>query len=211
MGLKFAASQRPLKTILITSAVPGEGKTTTATNLAVMLANMGDKVLLVDADLRRQTVHKLFGMDSKTGLGSIVLGQAELFSTIKPVKGHPGLSVLTAGPTFPNPAEVLSSERTRKMLASLRDKYDLIIIDSPPIMPVSDPLILSELSDGVIIVTKGGATSRVVARKACQSLGKINAAIIGVVMNNVRIPKGVYGSYYYSYYRPYGEARKETV
>ena len=211
MGLKFAASQRPLKTILITSAIPGEGKTTTAINLAVMLANMGDKVLLVDADLRRQTIHKLFGMDGSAGLGSVVLGQAELFSTIKRVKGHPGLSVLTAGPAFPNPAEVLSSEQARKVLASLRDKYDLIIIDSPPVMPVADPLILSEMSDGVIIVTKGGVTSRVVARKACQSLGKINATIIGVVMNNVRIPKGVYGSNYYSYYRPYGEARKKTA
>jgi capsular exopolysaccharide synthesis family protein len=211
MGLKFAASQRPIKTILVTSAIPGEGKTTTSTNLAVMLANMGDRVLLVDADLRRQSVHKLFGMESTTGLGSIVLGQAELFSTIKPVEGHPGLSVLTAGPAFPNPAEVLSSERAREVLAALRDKYDLIIIDSPPILPVSDPLILSEMSDGVIIVTKGGSTSRVVAWKACQSLATINAKIIGVVMNNVRVPKGVYGSYYYSYYRPYGEARKETA
>jgi len=176
-----------------------------------MLANMGDKVLLVDADLRRQTIHKLFGMDGSAGLGSVILGQAELFSTIKRVKDHPGLSVLTAGPAFPNPAEVLSSEQARKVLAALRDKYDLIIIDSPPIVPVSDPLILSEMSDGVIIVTKGGATSRVVARKACQSLEKINATIIGVVMNNVKIPKGVYGSYYYSYYRPYGESRKETA
>ncbi len=211
MGLKFAASQRPLRMVLVTSAVPGEGKTTTAVNLAVMLANMGDKVLLVDADLRRPAIHKRFGLDNSTGLGSVVLGQAELSSAIRAADGQPNLSVLSAGPTFPNPAEVLSSARTREVLTSLRDRYDLILIDSPPVMPVSDPLILSEMSDGVIMVTKGGATSRAAARQACQSLEKINSAIIGVVMNCVKAPRGGYGSYYYSYYRAYGEAGKETA
>jgi Mrp family chromosome partitioning ATPase len=128
----------------------------------------------------------------------------------KPVKDHADLSVLTASPAFPNPTEVLSSERAWNVWAALHDKYDLIFIDSQPIMPVSDPLILSELSDGVIIVKLGGATKGVVARKACQSLGKMTATIIGVVMNSVRIPNGVYGSYY-STTPPYGEARKETV
>ena len=211
MGLKFAASQKPLRTVLVTSAVPGEGKTTTAANLAVMLANMGDKVLLVDADLRRPAIHKRFGLDNSTGLGSVVLGQAELSSAVRSAAGQPNLSVLTAGPSFPNPAEVLSSERARQVLASLRDRYDLILMDSPPVMSVTDPLILSEMSDGVIIVAKGGATSRVAVRQACQSLEKINSAIIGVVMNYVKAPKGGYGSYYYSYYRAYGEAGKETA
>jgi capsular exopolysaccharide synthesis family protein len=211
MGLKFAASQRPLKTILVTSAIPNEGKTTTAANLGLALSQMGERILLVDADLRRQSMHKYFNLDNTTGLGSVIVEQGDVFAAIKRVEGHPHLSVLSAGPTFPNPSEVLSSEGMKTVLASLRDKFDAVIIDSPPIMPVSDPLVLSGLVDGVVLVARGGSTSRAIAKKACQSLEKMQAHIIGVVMNNVKIPKGTYGYYYYSYYRPYGEGRKDRA
>ncbi len=199
MGLKFAASQRPLKAILVTSAVPGEGKTTTAANLAVMLANMGEKVLLVDADLRRPSVHKRFGLGNAAGLGSVVLGQTELSAAIRRADGRPNLSVLSAGPIFPNPAEVLSSERTREAFATLKKDFDVVVIDAPPVLPVSDPLILSGMADGVLVIVKGGATSREAVLRTCQSLSQSNSNIVGVVLNYVKVPKSGYGSYYYSY------------
>ena len=217
MGLKFAASQRPLKTILITSAVPNEGKTTTASNLAIVLARMGERVLLVDADLRRQSIHKYFNLDNTAGLGSIIVEQGDLLSAIKQVEAIPNLSVLAGGPTFPNPSEVLASEWMKEVISILRGTYDRIIMDSPPIMPVSDPLILAGLVDGVIMVSQAGTTGKAVVRKACQSLTKLNAHIIGLVLNKVRVRKRGYGyyyyyhNYYYSNYRNDSPKRKEKT
>ncbi len=211
MGIKFAASQRPLKTVLITSSTPHEGKTTTASNLAVVLAQMGERVLLIDADLRRHNIHRQFDLDNSTGLGSVLMDPASASAAIKEVAEVPGLSVLTSGPLFPNPSEILASDHMKDLLASLRHRYDHIVIDSPPIMAVSDPLILSGLADGVIMVVQGGVTSKAVVNKACQTLTQINAHIVGVVLNNVKIPKRGYGYYYYSYYQSYASPQKDTV
>jgi capsular exopolysaccharide synthesis family protein len=210
MGLKFSASERPLNTILVTSAVPSEGKTTTAVNLALVLAQMGERVLLIDADLRRPSIHAYFNLDNSVGLGSIIVEQGDVLSAIRRLENIPNISVLSAGPLFPNPSEVLSSEAMKELVSTLRGNYDRIVIDSPPIMPVSDPLILSALADGVIMVLRGGVTSRMLAQKACQSLLKIHAHIIGIVLNNVKISKSVYGDYYHSYYHPYAEVKKDT-
>jgi capsular exopolysaccharide synthesis family protein len=171
---------------------------------------MGERVLLIDADLRRPGIHAYFNLDNSVGLGSVIAEQADVFSAIRRLDQVPNMSVLSAGPLFPNPSEVLSSETMKELVSTLRGNYDRIIIDSPPIMPVSDPLILSALADGVILVTKGNATSRALAQKACQSLLKIRAHIIGIVLNNVKIPKGGYGYYYHSYYHPYAEVKKDA-
>lgn len=208
MGILFAASQKPIKILLVTSSVEGEGKTTTSVNIAVALARMGEKVLLVDGDLRRRTLHKRFGLDNAKGIGSVIVENADLSAVIRPVAAVKNMSVLTAGPAVPNPAELLASERMKEMLASLRGRFDRIIIDSPPVLPISDPLVLSQLCDGVIMVIRGGTTSRVIAKKACEALEKLNANIVGVVMNNVRITDKAYG-YYYSYYS-YGYEEKGT-
>ncbi len=210
MGIKFAASQRPLKTILITSAVPSEGKTTTASNLAIVLARMGERTLLIDADLRRQSIHKHFKLDNSAGLGSIIVEKGDLFSAIKEIEIVPHLSVLPGGPTFPNPSEVLASERMRDLISSLREKYDRIIIDSPPIMPVSDPLIVGGLADGVIMVSQAGSTGKAVVKKACQSLMKLNVHIIGIVLNKVRVRKRGYGYYYYYHNYYYSNYRNDS-
>ena len=210
MSLKFSAAERPLNTVLITSAVPSEGKTTTAANLALVLAQMGERVLLIDADLRRPGIHTYFNLDNSVGLGSIIAEQGDVFSAIKRLDQVPNISVLTAGPLFPNPSEVLSSEAMKTLVSSLRGSYDRIVIDSPPIMPVSDPLLLSALADGVIMVVRGGVTSRPIAQKACQSLLKIHAHIIGIVLNSVHMPKSGDSYYYHSYYHPYAEVEKNA-
>lgn len=199
-SLVFAGSQKPLKTILITSSAPGEGKTTTATNMAVVLAQMGEKVLLIDADLRRASIHKRFKLNNTIGIGSILVERGDISSAIRQSKELPSLSVLSAGPVFPDPAGLLASEAMRDLLLKLRDNYDRIIIDSPPIMAVTDPIILSSLADGVIVIVHGGVTSKAIVKKACHSLKNINAHIIGIVLNNVIISRSGYGYYYYSYY-----------
>jgi len=212
MGLKFAASETPLNAVLITSALASEGKTTTASNLAVVLAEMGERVLLIDGDLRRPSVHSYFGLDNAVGLGSVIAEQVDLSSAIKQLENS-NLSILTAGPNFPNPSELLSSDRMKEVLSVVREQYSRIIIDSPPIMPVSDPLILSALVDGVIMVSRGGVTSRLPVQKACQSLLNMKAHIIGVVLNNLKMSKRGYDYYYhyYSYYHPYTSTRKEKA
>lgn len=211
MGLKLSSSERPLKTVLITSSIPSEGKTTTAANLANVLAQMGERVLLLDADLRRSSIHKYFNVDNSHGIGTVIAEHGNVFSAIRQLESVPNLSILPAGPMFPNPTEVLSSDYMKGLVSSLREKYDRIVIDSPPIMPVSDPLILSGLADGVIVVVQGGVTSRGITQKACQSLSKMQAHIIGIVLNNVKIPKRGYGYYYYSYYHPYAGTGKNAA
>jgi capsular exopolysaccharide synthesis family protein len=199
MGLLFASSRKPLKTLLVTSSVEGEGKTTTAINIAAALARTGEKVLLLDGDLRRRSLHKRFNMDNPAGIGSVIIEQADLASVIHPVEAVENMHILTAGPAVPNPAELLSSDRMKEILASLSGRFDRVIIDSPPVLPISDPLVLAQLCDGVIMVVRGGVTSRVLAKKACQALEKLNATIVGCILNNVKISDRAYG-YYYSYY-----------
>ncbi len=211
MGLKFSSSERPLKTVLITSSIPSEGKTTTASNLANVLAQAGERVLLIDADLRRPSIHKYFDVDNSIGIGSVIAEHGDVFPAIRQLKSIPNLSILSAGPMFPNPTEVLSSDHMKELLTALRGKYDRIVIDAPPIMPVSDPLILAGLSDGVIIIARGGVTSRGITLKSCQSLIRMKVPIIGIVLNNVKIPKRGYGNYYYSYYHPYSSTGKNTT
>ncbi|MDX2043154.1 MAG: polysaccharide biosynthesis tyrosine autokinase [Acidobacteriota bacterium] len=205
----LSAAGNPPKTILFTSGQPGEGKTTTAINTAISLSQLGSSVLLIDADLRRPTVHRVFKMGQSQGLSTFLSRQVEIDPLINKL-WVPNLSVLPCGPIPPNPAELISSERMRLLLKELGERYDHILIDSPPLINVTDPVILSTMVDGVILVVQAGRSTRDIVRRARQELGSVGAKIFGVVLNNLDIKREGYDSYL-STYGSYGYGEKQAA
>ncbi|MBP6820988.1 MAG: polysaccharide biosynthesis tyrosine autokinase [Acidobacteria bacterium] len=205
----LSAAGNPPKTILFTSGQPGEGKTTTAINTAISLSQLGASVLLIDADLRRPTVHRVFKMGQSQGLSTFLSRQVEIDPLINKL-WVPNLSVLPCGPIPPNPAELISSERMRLLLKELGEKYDHILIDSPPLINVTDPVILSTMVDGVILVVQAGRSTRDIVRRARQELGSVGAKIFGVVLNNLDIKREGYDSYLATYGN-YGYGEKQAA
>lgn len=198
----------PPKTILVTSSQPGEGKTTTAVNTAISLAQLGSSVLIIDADLRRPAVHKTFKMQNTKGLSNYLSSKTPIENLIINLP-TPGLSVLPCGPIPPNPAELISSDRMKDLLRVLGERYDHIIIDSPPLISVTDPVILSTMVDGSILVVQAGKSSRDLIRRARHELAGVGAKIFGVVLNNVDVKKEGYDDYYYYRYNSsYGDGQK---
>jgi capsular exopolysaccharide synthesis family protein len=189
----------PPQVILVTSSVPSEGKTTTATNVATSLAQTGADVLIIDADMRRPRVHTLFGLDHHEGL-SILLAKEFDESDISAVivrDEASGLYVMPSGTIPPNPAELVGSQQMEKLLALLRTKFRYVVIDSPPVASFTDGVLISLLTDGVLLVVHGGHSSSAVVRHARQQLRNVGAKILGVVMNKVNLGDANY--YYYSY------------
>jgi capsular exopolysaccharide synthesis family protein len=201
-SLLFSSAGHPPKVILVTSAQPSEGKTTTAVNTAIMLAQTGANVLVVDCDLRRPSVHAHFGLANTSGLTNFLAGDTELVAVLQASEKLPNLSVLASGPVPPNPAELLGSNEMVKLLELLSENFTHIIIDSPPVISFTDAVILSTLVDGVMLVVHGGKSSRGVARRARQQLMDVGARIYGVVLNNVNTKSHEY-SYYYNHYARY--------
>jgi polysaccharide biosynthesis transport protein len=195
----LSSAGHPPKTILVTSGRPGEGKTTTAINTAISLAQLGASVLIIDCDLRRPKVHKVFGITHVHGLSTYLSRDAEIGELIHALP-IPNLFLLPCGPTPPNPAELVSSEKMREMLVSLSEQYDHIILDSPPLINVTDPVILSTMVDGVIMVVHAGKSTRDVVRRASQELTGVGAKVFGVVLNNVNLQREGYDEYYYQRY-----------
>ena len=200
------------RAILVTSAGPVEGKTTVVTSLAIALAQSGDSVLLIDCDLRRPRVHKVFGLKNNFGVSACILNPSAFDpTTIKTVV--PGLSVLPAGPQVPNPAELLHSAKFKVFLEHLLSQYDRVLIDSPPVVPVTDAVILSNVVDGTILVVRAFKTSKDLLRQASRSLSDVGAKMIGCILNGVDINKrhkGYYQQYYYYKAEGYGEDEAET-
>jgi succinoglycan biosynthesis transport protein ExoP len=192
----------PPKTILVTSGQPGEGKTTTVINTAISFAQLGTSVLIIDGDLRKPSTHKMLGVDAERGLSTYLSSNVEVDDLILklPISN---LSLLPCGPVPPNPAEMISSSRMRDLLAMLAERYDHILIDSPPLAHVTDPVILSTLADGVILVVHGGKSTRDMVRRARQDLLNAGAKIYGVVLNNIDPRRQGY-DYYYHYRYYYG-------
>ena len=191
----------PLKVLLVTSAIPNEGKSTVATNLAVAMSQMGERVLLIDVDMRRHNLHEFFASDNSTGISDLIIDPLRLPEAIKKIEGVPNLSLITGGTLAPNPSELIGSDRMKKLIGDLRGQYDRIILDSPPLMAFSDSLLLSRLSDGVIMVAWGAKTPRGTIIKAADLLKGVNARILGLVLNKidtVRHQSYAYYSYYYS-------------
>lgn len=191
---------KELKTILVTSSTLGEGKSTIASFLAVTVAQRYNrKVLLLDADLRRATIHHHFSLNRVQGLTELLEGEMELRDIIKKTDLE-NLKIITAGGRTEKPAELLESPKLKQLIDELRFYHDLLIIDSAPIIPVSDALILGQQTDGVLLVVKAGATQREVAKRACELLRGSSLNIVGLVMNNMKEMLPYYYNYnYYGY------------
>ncbi len=194
-NIEFSSVDQELKTIVVTSAGPAEGKSTTAANLAVVMAHNGQQVLLVDADLRKPTSHYTFGMINTRGLTNVLTKQETLEEAVRQTKIE-NLSLLTCGPIPPNPAELLNSKMMERVLEMAGTEYDIVIIDTPPVMVVTDAQILANKCDGVILVVSSGKTEREQAIKTKEQLQKVKARLLGVVLNNKDTKDGQY--YYYS-------------
>lgn len=206
----LSSAGNPPKIILVTSSQPGEGKTTTAVNTAISLTQLGANVLLIDADLRRPAVHKAFKLSHARGLSNYLSGNAALSDLIVDLP-IPNLSLLACGPIPPNPAELVSSERMKEMLRVLSQLYDHIIVDSPPLINVTDPIILSTIVDGTILVVQASRSTRDMLRRSRQELAGVGAKVFGVVLNNVDIKRDGYDEYYYyRYYSNYAQDAKQN-
>lgn len=198
-NLTLSAPDKPLKKVLITSGGPHEGKTTVACWIATTLAQTGKRVLLMDCDLRKPRMHKVFDRTNESGLTAVLMDPA-LLDKLNLETQVPNLSLLVAGPSVPNPSELLHSERFAKFLALLETKYDCIIIDSPPVAAVTDATILSTLVDGTLLVVRAHATYRELAKQAMRMLRDVSTSTLGVVLNATDLDRGGYGNYRYHYY-----------
>jgi capsular exopolysaccharide synthesis family protein len=197
--LLSSAVKRP-RMIMFTSPMPQEGKTTTCVNMAIVLAQRGEKILLVDADLRRPGVHRAFGLPNSTGLSSVLAGLDSFENAVQGYPSQSNLFILPTGPIPPYPAELLGSNRMQELLDKLRLSYDQVILDSPPVNLVTDPAVLSPLMDAVFLVVRSGKTSKGALRHAQEQLQQIKAPLTGIIVNDTRLQSV---DYHYRYY--YGE------
>jgi polysaccharide biosynthesis transport protein len=203
-SLLFSSAGKPPQTILVTSSQPSEGKTTTAINTAITLAQSGAEVVIIDCDLRRPRLHSHFDLENTTGLTNYLSGDRNPENLLKPYPGLPNLKVVTSGPIPPNPAELLSSNEMKHLLQFLKSNFKHVVVDSPPAISFTDAAILSTLVDGVVLVAMSGKSSIHLMRRFKQRLSTIGARIYGVVLNGIKpntLEYGYYGyGYTYSYY-----------
>ncbi|PDW03913.1 CpsD/CapB family tyrosine-protein kinase [Candidatus Viridilinea mediisalina] len=188
-NILFSSLDRPLRTLLVTSTAPNEGKSTTLANLAVTMAQAEQRVLVVDCDLRRPSLHTLFGLPNEQGLTSAILAQND---DLPPAQATvvPGLKVLTSGPLPPRPADLLGSRRMAAMIERMSANADIVLFDTPPVVAVTDAAALAPRVDGVLLVLHAGHTRRDRAREARQLLEKVKANIVGVVLNGAKQERG---------------------
>ena len=201
-SLQFVRQEQQLRSLVVTSPGVGDGKTSTLANLGVVFAQAGERVVLVSCDLRRPRIGEFFGLDEQAGLTSVLTGQQTLEEAVLPVPGFDRLSLLPAGPVPPNPAELLNSASARDIFTRLRDDFDLVLIDSPPVLPVTDAAILSRHADATLMLAAAGQTRRGDLHRAVEKLDQVGATILGIVLNKVTRQTG--RNYGYSYaYKPY--------
>jgi tyrosine-protein kinase Etk/Wzc len=194
-NLIFSQAVQTLRTLVVTSPAPSEGKTTTAANLAVSFAQQGMRVLIVDCDLRRSRLHKMFGVPREPGVTELVLGQIDQDTAVRETTVT-GLYVLPSGQLPPNPSELLGGERMKKTLASLSEAFDLIVLDTPPLLAASDAAILATIADGVVIVVRAGVTEADAGQQAMAQLQSVGARVVGAVLNDPDSKLQQYGGYY---------------
>lgn len=196
-NIQYASVDQAIRSIVVTSTAPMEGKSTTTANLAVVFAQQGKKTLLIDADLRKPTAHYTFQLPNTFGLTSVLTKQAELMDAVH-MTDVENLFVLTSGPIPPNPAELLASVSMEYLLKEAYNLYDFILFDTPPVLTVTDAQVLANLADGSILVTSSGTTDRDGAIKAKEILTSAQAKLLGAVLNNKKADKDTHYYYYYA-------------
>jgi capsular exopolysaccharide synthesis family protein len=189
-NIQFSSLDTDLRTVLVTSAAPDEGKTTVLANLAITFAESGRKVIVVDADLRRPTLHELFGLNDAPGITDMILDE-QLEPPLQATM-IPNLRLLASGPLPPNPSELLASERMSRVIGRLSELADVVLFDSPPASAVSDAAVLAARLDGVLLVVFSGRTRRDRARQAKEQLERVGARLLGVILNNARLERDAY-------------------
>jgi capsular exopolysaccharide synthesis family protein len=211
-NLLFSSPDNPPRVFVVTSAGQQEGKTVTAVNLAITMALSEKRVLLVDADMRKPRIHKIFGIGNKFGLSNLIGGSPDIGDALQNT-AVPTLVVIPSGPVPPNPSEMLGSARLGKLLELLREKFDIIIFDCTPLLAVTDATVLATKVDGVILVIKSGATSRRIINRGVRQLEDVKANIVGAVLNQVNFRKSsyYYSPYYAHYYGEKEEGEKGSV
>ena len=217
-NLRFSGVDKEMKVVEITSAVPNEGKSTVLASLAIVMAQAGNRVLLVDCDFRNPTQHKLFGLPNK-GVSNCIATGGDFHEIVQHIEQE-NLDILTSGPIAPNPSEILMSNRMQVFLDTAREEYDYVLLDTPPVMPVTDAAALSSKTDGVMLVVASGEDKPEMVQFAKTRLEQAGATIIGCVLNKVKVGGGKYGygyggkhygygyGYGYGYY--YGGTEEET-
>ena len=197
-NIQFSSVDKQIKTLMVTSSMMSEGKTTTITNLAETFAQAGNRVIVVDADLRRPRVHQVFGVSNQQGVTNVLAGQVDLKDVVK-VAGSQ-INVLTSGPIPPNPSELLGSAKMKDLVQLLSEHYDIVLIDAPPVNMVTDAAILSTFVDGVVLAIVSGKTEIEAGKRALKSLEGVKANVLGAVMTMMPVTKRDYYSYqYYGY------------
>ena len=210
-SILLSSVSHPPRSILVTSSVPQDGKTMTCVNIGIVLAQQGKRILLIDADMRRPNIHKIFGMSGKTGLSNILTGGAKVSDAIQATV-QPNLFALLAGPIPPHPSELLSSAMMQDLLKRWREEYDHIIIDTPPVLSVTDAVLLSVQTDAVILIIRSHQTSAAHVRRTRDLLQSVKASVLGVVVNAADLTSPDYYYYYYgSKYRYYAETKNHKT
>ena len=207
-NIKFSSLDKPIKTLLITSPIPEAGKSSISVNLALSIAQNGNKVILVDADLRKPVIHKIFEGDNKPGLTNILIEDKKIKEVIREASDiNPNLYYIPSGPIPPNPSELLGSNKMKGVLTDLKEQADFILFDSPPVIAVTDALVLANQVDGVMLVLDAGGVTREIAMQAKLLLEKAKAKILGTVLNKINVESE--GYYYYYYYGDEKKRRKK--
>jgi len=194
-NIQFSSLDEDIRSLVMTSAGPGEGKSTTAANLAIVYAQQGKRVLLVDADLRKPTVHFSFRLENHIGFTNVLTKKTKLLGAVHQTD-IPNLLVLTSGPIPPNPSELLGSKNMDELLQTMYDNFDFIVFDTPPTLAVTDAQVLSNKAEATILVVSSGTTDRNAAQKAKELLTNAKAKLLGVILNNRKIESGDYYYYY---------------
>lgn len=194
-SIKFSSVDKPIKTIVVTSSIPGEGKSTISGNLAITLSQSGARVLLIDCDLRKPSIHKKFRVVNDLGLTDILVDKCSLKDVIKKIDEY--LFMITAGTIPPNPSEIVGSNSMEDLIKELSLSFDYIVMDTPPVIPVTDPLLLAAKSDATIIVVRARKTKEKIIRQTYDELIKVNSNIIGSILNDSETKTN---NSYYEYY-----------
>jgi capsular exopolysaccharide synthesis family protein len=206
-NLLFMSPDRPLKTMLITSSGPREGKSASVIATGIVMAQSGNRVLLVDTDMRRPRLHKALGVPNEKGVSSVLVGDASLEEVAKSTE-VPGLFLIPSGPIPPNPAELFHTQAFNEFVALVAHRYDRVIFDSPPVNAVADPVVLATRVDGTVLVIKAGVTHKAMARRAIRVLNDVKARLLGAVLNDVELRDAKYGDLYAAYASEYHESRE---